>query len=223
MNKNKKEGLLVIIVVLIILFVLFEVIYSIFNTNENLRSNSYENKSQDVEIYDDLNNTDEEYVDESTSSHEEEIATYTSTLYDRDANRVDNITLAISHINNYVLKVGEEFSFNGVVGPMDEAHGFKKAVGFDTYGNKIQVPGGGMSQISSTMYNAALIANLEVTERHPHSRRVYYVPKDKDATIFYDTLDLKFKNNTTNDIKIQASNDSQNVTIKLLKIVKEKK
>ena len=62
------------------------------------------------------------------------------------------------------------------------------------------------------------MANLEVTERHPHSRRVYYVPKDKDATIYYGSLDFKFKNNTQDDIKIEATNDNQNVTIKLKKI-----
>ena len=64
----------------------------------------------------------------------------------------------------------------------------------------------------------ALDANLEVTERHAHSRRVYYVPKDKDATILYGTKDFKFKNNSDTDIKIEATNDSTNVTITLKKM-----
>ncbi len=149
---------------------------------------------------------------------ETEIAAYTTTIYDKDQNRVDNITLAISKINGKVIEKGSEFSFNGTVGPMGEAQGFKKAVGFDGNGKKIQIPGGGMCQISSTLYNTALIAGLEVTERHPHSRRVYYVPKDKDATILYDSLDLKFINNTDGSIKIYASNDAQNVTVRLVKI-----
>ena len=93
----------------------------------------------------------------------------------------------------------------------------KKRFGFDTNGNKIKVPGGGMCQISSTIYNAVLMASLEVTERHPHSRRVYYVPKDKDATIYYGSLDFKFKNNSGADLKIDASNTDTDVTIKLIK------
>ena len=62
------------------------------------------------------------------------------------------------------------------------------------------------------------MANLEVIERHPHSRRVYYVPKDKDATIVYGSLDFRFRNNTDNDIIIRATNDNVNVTITLEKI-----
>lgn len=127
---------------------------------------------------------------------ETEIANFTSTLYDRDENRVFNIGLAISKLNGKTVKNGEEFSFNNTIGPMDEANGYKKAVGFDTNGKKIKVSGGGMCQISSTLYNSVLIAGLQVTERHPHSRRVYYVPKDKDATIYYGSLDFKFINNS---------------------------
>ena len=92
----------------------------------------------------------------------------------------------------------------------------KKARG--GYKGMLDIPGGGICQISSTLYNAVLIANLEVTERHPHSHRVYYVPQDKDATIFYGTYDLKFINNTDRDIKIETSNDNANVTINLIKI-----
>lgn len=128
--------------------------------------------------------------------NEIEIANFTSTLYDKDENRVYNIGLAISKLNGTIVKKDEEFSFNNTIGPMDEAHGYKEAVGFDTNGKKIKVSGGGMCQISSTLYNSVLIANLEVTERHPHSRRVYYVPKDKDATIYYGSLDFKFINNS---------------------------
>ncbi len=127
---------------------------------------------------------------------ETEIATFTSTLYDKDENRVYNIGLAISALNGKVVKANEEFSFNNTIGPMDSSHGYKEAVGFDTNGNKIKVAGGGMCQISSTLYNSVLIAGLQVTERHPHSRRVYYVPKDKDATIYYGSLDFKFINNS---------------------------
>jgi vancomycin resistance protein YoaR len=68
------------------------------------------------------------------------------------------------------------------------------------------------------LYNVALLTDLTITERHAHSRRVNYVPADKDATIFYPTLDLKFINNTSNDLKITAENDNYSVTIKMYKI-----
>lgn len=149
---------------------------------------------------------------------EEVIATYSTTIYDKDANRVSNITLANSKLNGKIIKNGEEFSYNNTIGPMNEQQGFKKALGFDSNGKKIQISGGGLCQVSSTIYNAALIANLNVTERHPHSRRVYYVPKDKDATILYGSLDLKFVNNSGGDIRIDATNDNVTVKITFVKI-----
>ncbi len=101
---------------------------------------------------------------------------------------------------------------------MGEKDGYKEATGFDANGNKIKVSAGGMCQISSTIYNTALEANFEIIERHPHSRRVYYVPVDKDATVYYDSLDLKFKNTTDYDIKVVATSDEYNVTIKFMKL-----
>ena len=185
------------------------------NTETNLNN---DNKNND----DDTNNTTNSDIKEEmniTKPQKEELfATFSTSIYDKDENRVANITLANSKLNGIVIKKGEEFSFNNTIGPMDETQGFKKALGFDSNGKEIQIPGGGLCQISSTLYNAALIANLEITERHPHSRRVYYVPQDKDATIVYGSLDFKFKNNSGYDIKIESSNDSATVTINLIKI-----
>ena len=129
-----------------------------------------------------------------------------------------NIRKAVDILNGTVLHSGEEFSFNNTIGPMGEENGYKKANGFDSNGRIIQIAGAGMCQISSTVYNAALLANLEITERHPHSRRVYYVPQDRDATVYYPDLDLKFINNTPNDIKIYASTDNYTVNIVFKKI-----
>lgn len=235
--KNGKENLGTILIILIIAVALITVSYALITSNKNLVNNSSNtnaanynlNQNESSNLTDkekDEMNIDEDTakkLKESSKPKETEIANYTSTLYDRDQNRVDNISLAVSKINGTIIKKGEEFSFNNTVGPMDEEHGFKKAVGFDSEGRKIEVAGGGMCQISSTIYNAALIANLEITERHPHSRRVYYVPKDKDATIYYGSLDLKFINNTENDIRMDATTDGQNVTIKLIKLEYENK
>ena len=244
-NSSKGEKILVAIIILIIILGIGYIIYTFVisdrnffdNTNiidqnttaQNSNKNQEQQVEQNKENISDQMNIDQDKVDEIQEKVEtkpkiveKEIAAYTTTIYDKDDNRVYNIGLAIKSINDKIIKNGEEFSFNDTVGPMDEAHGYKKAVGFDTYGNKIKVAGGGMCQISSTIYNAVLTANLEVIERHPHSRRVYYVPKDKDATIYYGSLDFKFKNNSGSDIKMVASNTNTDVTIKLLKLEEEK-
>lgn len=155
---------------------------------------------------------------EAAKPKDKEIAAFTSNIYDKDENRVFNITKAIDKLNGTIIANGEQFSFNGTIGPMGESAGYKKALGFDNKGNKIETYGGGMCQISSTLYNAALMANLQITERHPHSRRVYYVPKNKDATVYYGSLDLKFINNTGASIRIDASNTKTGVTIKLIQL-----
>ena len=205
-------------------------IFNISSDNKNLYNNNYssnvaksnssttDNKSEDKnDKKNDLVETDNKETVKNITQ-EVVLSTYTTSIYDQDQNRVDNITLANSKLNGYIVKNGEEFSFNNTIGPMNEAQGFKKAVGFDSQGNKIQISGGGLCQISSTLYNAVLDASLEVTERHAHSRRVYYVPQDRDATILYGSLDFKFKNNSGSDIKIESTNDNTNVTITLKKL-----
>jgi len=229
------EKIIVISFVIIILVTIAFSAYTVFSSSSSLKNNLSTinlNKNGENQTPSDANNLDnknttvtEEEIDNlnideniQVKREPEQIATYTTTIYDTDTNRVDNITLANTKLNGYIVKKGEEFSFNNVIGPMDETQGFKKALGFDSEGNKIDIPGGGICQISSTLYNALLIAGLEVTERHPHSHRVYYVPQDKDATIFYGVYDLKFINNTDRDIKIETTNDNANVTITLIKI-----
>lgn len=166
------------------------------------------------------NNTPETAIPKETQKPpvETQIATYTTTLYDKEKTRIENINLAISKLNGVIIENGAEFSFNNTIGPMDEKSGFKKATGFDGNGKKIKISGGGICQISSTLYNCALISGFQITERHPHSRRVYYVPKDKDATILYSSLDLKFINNSGSKVRIDASCTDSTVTITLIKI-----
>lgn len=146
------------------------------------------------------------------------LSSYKTTIYDKEKNRIHNIGLASEKLDGTIVKTGEEFSFNNTIGPMDSSQGFKKATGFNGKGKKIKVYGGGICQLSSTLYNAAMDAGLEITERHPHSKRVYYVPKNKDATINYGGADLKFKNTTDKDIKISSTTDGHTVTINIEKI-----
>lgn len=231
MKKNiDGEKIILVIVLIIILVIICYILYSIFVSKKSLRNNSSQTENTQIKdtpyIADTRNDITENNEVENIPKEliipqelkEEIIATFSTSIYDKDENRVSNITLANSKLNGTIIKTGEEFSFNNTIGPMDETQGFKKALGFDSTGKKIQISGGGLCQISSTIYNAALIANLEITERHPHSRRVYYVPQDKDATIVYGSLDFKFINNTGNDIKIESTNDSTTVTVNLIKL-----
>ena len=99
-------------------------------------------------------------------------------------------------------------------------NGYKKAEIFDSEGNIIQGYGGGNCQVSSTLYNAVLaVPNLEIIERHEHSRNVQYVEDGKDAAVAYGSIDFKFKNNTNHPIKIIATSTNEYVKVDLLKIV----
>jgi len=227
-DSNKNETIVVILFTIILVVIIGIIVYTAYTSTNSLENNSL-NKENVVKNNTSSNTTSEsniKVVDKSTEPNvistlipvETQIASFSSNIYDHDLNRVFNIGLAISKINGTIVKKGQFFSFNDTVGAMGEQQGFKEAIGFDNKGKKIKMFGGGMCQISSTIYNAALILNLEIVERHPHSRRVYYVPKDKDATVYYGSLDLKFKNTTENDIKIIATNDNSNVTIILNKI-----
>ena len=182
------------------------------NVNENNNNSSNNNNSDKSKQSNDNTNdkpatavAKEEKETAPQTPTEVQIATYTTTLYDKEQTRIDNINLAISKLNGVIIENGAEFSFNNTIGPMNEGNGFKKATGFDSNGKKIKISGGGICQISSTIYNCALIAGFDITERHPHSKRVYYVPKDKDATILYGSLDLKFVNNSGSKVRINAS------------------
>lgn len=219
-NENNSSNYISIIAIIIIILIAIYIFYMLYKNNKILNSNEFKSDIVDLEINNNkLNNTNNDVIAQKEIVYTEtEIASYTSTLYDNQENRVFNISKACSILNGCVIKSGEEFSFNNTIGPMGEENGFKKATGFDSDGKLIQISGGGMCQISSTLYNVALLANLEITERHAHSRRVNYVPADKDATIYYGSLDLKFINNTPNDIKITAENDNYSVTIKMYKI-----
>ena len=151
---------------------------------------------------------------------ETEISTFSTKILDQTPNRVDNIALTCSKINEITVKNGEIFSFVDTVGEVSSTTGYKEADVLDADGKPFKGYGGGNCQVSSTLYNAVLgIDNIEVLERHSHSKRVYYVEKDKDAAIVSGSkLDFRFKNNTGNDIKIYANSSNSEVTIKIMKL-----
>lgn len=117
-------------------------------------------------------------------------------------NRINNIRLACSSIN-ICLQPGEEFSFNGVVGQRTREAGYKKA-GVYVSGELGEEIGGGICQVSTTLFNAVVKADLEITERHNHSRPVSYVDNGKDATVSWGSQDFKFVNSSDEPVYIVA-------------------
>ncbi len=125
--------------------------------------------------------------------------------------------MAAEALNNALVYSGKTFSFNERVGPRTPDRGYLKAIIFV---NKKQVEGygGGVCQVSTTLYNAVLDAGLRVMERHPHSLPVSYVPKGKDATVNFGTADFKFKNNTANTLMLHAFVDKNKLTVEIFSL-----
>jgi len=127
-----------------------------------------------------------------------------STDYDKKLkNRSLNLGIAAAALDGAEVAAGGVFSFNETVGVATWAKGYRPAKIF-VKGREEKGIGGGVCQLSSTLYNAVLGAGLEVVERHPHSKRVYYVEEGKDATIYYGKVDFKFKNNLGKAVRIEA-------------------
>ena len=145
---------------------------------------------------------------------EEQLATFSTKIYSKDSARQNNIKITCNTLNNTTVKNGSTFSFCSTVGKATSAKGYQEADVYDHDGNKTKGLGGGNCQVSSTLYNAVLaVSSLKVTERHEHSNNVPYVKDGKDAAVAYGSYDLKFVNNTGNDIKIKASTDGSSVTV----------
>lgn len=135
---------------------------------------------------------------------EAELGSYTSKYSTGAANRAYNVSKAASSVNGTVLMPGEVFSYNEAIGNPSLANGYKIAPIFAN-GKQSEGVGGGVCQVSSTLYCAALYSNLEIVERRSHSLTVAYVPKGQDATVSYGSVDFKFKNNTDKPIKVESS------------------
>lgn len=128
---------------------------------------------------------------------------YTTYFNAIDTNRTSNIRVAVEKINGTLLQPGEVFSYNGVVGPRDIQHGFKEALEI-VDGEFVPGIGGGVCQVSSTLYNAVLYAGLKIVDRTNHSKPLSYVPVGRDATVAYGYLDFKFANTSATPVLILA-------------------
>lgn len=144
-----------------------------------------------------------------------------TTIYDStNINRATNIDIACEKINGTILEPGETFSFNKIVGERTAKNGFKEALIYN--GGEVDYGiGGGICQISSTLYNAVLKANLDIVERKNHSMTVSYLPVGQDAAVSYGSVDFKFTNSRTYPIKIVATANTGIITISVLGVLED--
>lgn len=142
------------------------------------------------------------------------IGTYTTTTTSNKA-RNENVRLAAEALNGKIIQPGEEFSFNLTTGNRTEAKGYK-AAGAYVNGVLVEEPGGGVCQVSSTLYNAVVFAGLKTTERHAHSYEPSYVTPGEDAMVSYDGHsgpDMKFINNSKSAVGIKTSFSNQKLIV----------
>ncbi len=132
------------------------------------------------------------------------LSTFSTNYSTRDTDRTTNLRLAANKINGTVLMPGETFSYNQVVGARTIAAGYKEAPIYVS-GKVVDGLGGGICQITSTLYNAVVYANLEIVERSNHQFVPSYVTASRDATVVYGSIDFKFKNNRDYPIKLVCS------------------
>lgn len=131
------------------------------------------------------------------------LASYTTRFDPSKVSRTYNVSVAAKAFDELLVRPGHEVSFNKVVGPRSSEAGYKNAPVI-VNNEFIDGVGGGVCQVSTTLYNSILLANLEVVERSNHSLPVSYVPIGRDATVVYDALDFRFRNNTESYLYIKS-------------------
>ncbi len=141
-------------------------------------------------------------------------SSYSTSYINSVQGRCENIELALKKINGYVLYSGQEFSFNKVVGRRSEENGFKEAK-IIVDGEYTEGFGGGVCQVSTTLYNAVLLSDLCVSEVRGHSLECSYVPNSFDAMVSAYSSDLKFKNTQDTPIFIRAYSKDKTANIEI--------
>ena len=218
--------------IIISIIVLISIGFFIFKTPQN--SNNYsinytaektstfnESESKDDSSYNNISNNEiSTSSDKSSDKNDTEtIAKFSTKLPNDTKERYSNIKLACKTLDGTIVKSGDTFSLWNTLGCPNKEKGYKKAKAFTSDGDIKQSYGGGICQVSTTIYNALLkIDEIKITERHEHSRDVVYIKDGKDAAVSYKSADLKFKNNADYDIKLKASVKNNKVIIKIEKL-----
>lgn len=153
--------------------------------------------------------------------YQDVLGTFTSNYDVNLRNRTANVTLAADFVNGTIVMPGHTFSYNSVVGPRTAARGFKPATVYTGEGTEEGL-GGGICQVSSTLYCAQLRANLKTVSRTNHSYTVAYVPLGQDATVSYGVLDYVFENDTNYPIKIETTIGGGKLTVNIMGTIEDK-
>lgn len=148
------------------------------------------------------------------------LGSFSTSYSTKNVNRTTNIKLASSKIDGIVILPGETFSYNTTVGKRTATAGFKSAAVY-AGGEVTTGIGGGICQVSSTLYNSVLLSNLEIVERHNHGFNPGYVKAGTDATVSWGGPDFKFKNNRKYPIKVLCSNSGGTVTTQIFGLKEE--
>lgn len=156
-----------------------------------------------------------------TSAFPDRLSTFKTRYNASLTSRTNNLKLAANKINGTIVMPGEIFSYNKTVGKRTVEAGFTDAAGYQG-GKVVDMIGGGICQISSTLYDAVVYANLEIVERHNHMFLTSYVGAGKDATVVYGRLDFRFKNTRNYPIMIKTSVQSGIAQIDIYGIKEEK-
>lgn len=213
--------------ILLISYILFTFCFLLSGCGKNNNRNNAQNNVSFTRTSTEQNNNsininnlnNNENNEQKVIKEEIEISNFSTPLKSGVKNRIVNIKLTSDKINGYILKNGETFSFNQLVGPCTAEEGYQKAEIYVKKQIKYAL-GGGNCQVSTTLYNAVLaVPGMAIVERHEHGKSVDYIEDGKDATVSYNTLDLKFKNDTGYDIKLYAWCDDVNVCAKITKLV----
>lgn len=161
-----------------------------------------------------VKNITPEIIEEDLNTIQDLIGEYVTTFNSQEKGRSENIKLAVNSINNMLLMPEDEFSFNESTGPRSVEDGYKEAPVI-VNGELVPGIGGGICQVSTTLYQAVLRSDVEITSRRNHGRPVGYVPIGQDATVAYGYIDFKFRNNKDYPIYIESYIKGEQVYVKL--------
>ena len=147
------------------------------------------------------------------------LSSYSTQILTTDENRYNNIKIVADKLNGFILESGKGFSFNDELGPYGKDDGFLEAKILLSNGEESTGYGGGVCQLSTTLYNAVKdLENIEITEHHNHSTPVAYAPKNQDATVSLQSgLNFKFINNYDHPIRFETMHTPNKLTVKVFK------
>lgn len=216
-NKKLLKSLIIFIVFLINFIILY--LINLSKENTNYTDNIKLNKNDETKILEEYINGNEFEETNTVNNNYEEIYTYLIAEYktkfnEQNINRSTNIKISSDKINNTIVLPGEIFSYNKVVGNRTVEAGFKSASVYQD-GKVVNGIGGGICQVSTTLYNAVMYANLTIIERKSHLFLPTYISVGRDATVADEYIDFKFINTRKYPIKIISSINNGILDIKI--------